>query len=108
MARATSKSQDILLALFAVLVLFSDIPAQDGEKGVAEEAAANQPIGKFLTLTSPVDDRILGRVQTAALALQNQAAQENRKAVLVLEITPGSSRFGHVQELARALTSADL
>ena len=102
----------LLRQALPVFVLFTALLAS----GRAEDAAAPQddngekaaPISKMVTLTSPIDDRALGRVRTAGLSLQNQAEQENRRAVLVLQIMPGSSEFHQVQGLARFLTSADL
>lgn len=66
------------------------------------------PVGQFLTVTSPVDDSVYHRVSTAALKLQSQASQEDRPAVLVLQIEPGTSQFHHVQGLAKFLTSAQV
>ena len=63
------------------------------------------PIGQFLTISSPVDDTVYGRISRAALALQNRARQENRRGILVLEITPGSSQFHHIQGLCKFLTT---
>lgn len=82
---------------------------------VADEVQANQqqgekqvPLGKFITVFSPVNDTQLGRVKNAALALKNEALKQNRRAVLVLEVTPGSSEFHQVYGLARFLSSAEL
>lgn len=66
------------------------------------------PLATFLTVTSPVEDVMSGRVKSAALALQHQAGQEQRRAVFVLEISPGSSEFHHIQGLAKFLTSAEM
>ena len=66
------------------------------------------PIGQFLTVTSPVDDAVFNRISTTALKLQQQASQEDRPAVLVLQIEPGTSQFHHVQGLAKFLTSSQL
>ncbi len=66
------------------------------------------PIGQFLTVTSPVDDSVFNRISTTALKLQQQASQEDRPAVLVLQIEPGTSQFHHLQGLAKFLTSSQL
>jgi membrane-bound serine protease (ClpP class) len=66
------------------------------------------PIGQFLTVTSPVDDSVFNRVSTTALKLQQQASQEERAAVLILQIDPGTSQFHHIQGLAKFLTSSQL
>lgn len=61
-------------------------------------------MGQFVTVTSPVDATVYGKVSRAATALQVRAVQEKRKAILVLEITGGVSRYGDVRELARFLS----
>jgi membrane-bound serine protease (ClpP class) len=66
------------------------------------------PVGQFVTVTSPVDDTVFARISSAALRLQQQASQEDRPAILVLQIEPGTSQFHHVQGLAKFLTSAQL
>lgn len=71
-------------------------------------AVAKRPIGRFFTVRSPVDDRTLSDLTSMALELQAQATRDRREAVLVLEIEPGTSRFGQVSDLARFLTSAQL
>ena len=76
----------------------------------ADEAPLKKhpPIGQFLTVTSPVDDSVFNRISTTALKLQQQASQEERTAVLVLQIEPGTSQFHHLQGLAKFLTSSQL
>ena len=76
---------------------------------VAEAPAqAAKSIGQFLTLTSPIDDSQVAHVGNVAIELQARAVRENRDAILILEIPPGTSRFGQVSDLARRLTSADV
>ena len=77
---------------------------------IADEATIKKPlpIGQFLTVTSPVDDAVFNRISTTALKLQQQASQEERPAVLVLQIEPGTSQFHHIQGLAKFLTSSQL
>ncbi|MCA9039772.1 MAG: hypothetical protein KDA65_05420 [Planctomycetaceae bacterium] len=65
----------------------------------------NIPLGRTITVESPVNDAIFGHIKNTASTLQIQAAQENRKAFLILEITPGDSPFHQVQGLAKFLTS---
>ncbi len=77
------------------------------EQGVADRGK-DLPLGAFLTVASPVDDVVFGRVKNAALSLQAQATKESRRGVLVLEITPGTSQFHQVDGLARFLTSSQL
>ncbi|MEZ6060509.1 MAG: NfeD family protein [Planctomycetaceae bacterium] len=76
----------------------------------AQEAvpAPAAPVGQFVTLTSPISDTQVARVTNLAVQLQTQAEKEDREAVLVVEIPSGSSRFGQVSDLARALTTADV
>ena len=66
---------------------------------------ANEMLGQFVTVTSPVDDVMSGRVTNVALDLQKRAEREDREAILVLELTPGSSRYGQVRDLAQFLSS---
>jgi len=83
-----------------------------GTEGIAQDAAAPQltkrPNGRFVTVSSPIDDRMVSQLNNLALELQAQATREDREAVMVLEIEPGSSRFGQVSDLARFLTSAQI
>ena len=61
-----------------------------------------------MTLTSPVDDVVFAHVQNTALTLESQARSQHQRAVLVLEITPGSSPFYQAYGLATFLTSVDI
>ncbi|MEX0727484.1 MAG: NfeD family protein [Planctomycetaceae bacterium] len=70
----------------------------------AAEPAARVP-GRFLTLTSPVDDLLLGKVKNTILTLQNQAVKDHQEAVLILEITPGTSPYHQAYAMAKLLTS---
>jgi membrane-bound serine protease (ClpP class) len=72
----------------------------------AAEKVPVAPLGQFITVSSPVDANIEGKVRRIAKDLQSRAQQEGRKAILVLEITDGPSRFGDVRELAQFLSSA--
>jgi len=75
------------------------------QEGDAPDAT---PIAQFITVASPVDESVYGTVTTAALSLEHQAEQEGRRAILVLEITRGSSQFHQVQGLADFLASTKL
>lgn len=66
------------------------------------------PLGKFVTVKSPVDDSVHRAVYNTALKLQEQAAIEDRRAFLVLEIQPGNSEFHQVYGLAKKLTRAEV
>ncbi|GIX05214.1 MAG: hypothetical protein KatS3mg114_1083 [Planctomycetaceae bacterium] len=63
------------------------------------------PRGQYLTLTTPINDRTLARLQHVAQKLITQATQEQREAVLILEIPAGTSALHHVQALCRRITS---
>lgn len=84
--------------------------ASTGWVGAQEtaESDAQRRFGRFMTITSPIDDRMVSQVTNLALKLQSQAEREDRDAILLLEIQPGSSRFGQVSDLARFLTSAEV
>lgn len=93
------------IAATLLLAARSEATAQDA---AAAEQAKSIPLARFLTVASPVDDVVFGRVKNTALSLQNQAAMQNRRAFLVLEITSGTSQFHQVHGLAKFLTSAEL
>ncbi len=92
------------MLLAGVSLLSSWSAAQDAN----QPAVAKKPLGKFLTVTSPLDDRMVSELTNVALEAQAQATREDRDAVLVLEIEPGSSGLGHVTDVARFLTSAQI
>lgn len=103
----------LLVLLPAAAALCADPPvetrreaAQDRPAGAETPAAV--PLARYITLASPVDDVVFGHVQNAALTLQSQARSQHRRAILILEITPGSSPFHQVQGLATFLTSVDI
>ncbi len=79
-------------------------------KPVVEKTAekTDQPLVRYLKLKSPVDDVTLGSVTNVALELQNQSSRQKRNAILVLEITSGTSQFHHVSSIAKFLTSSKL
>lgn len=91
----------LVLGLFAVSRL-SPGTAQDdaGEPG--------QPVGRYLTLDSPITDETIGWVRQTGLQLQQIAVEERRPTSLILEVRPGTSQFHHVYALANFLTSTDI
>lgn len=112
--------RSLLKALPALLIVLptaaaccADPPAEPRPEA-AQDAGANgdaEPsttLARYITLTSPVDDVVFGHVQNTALTLQSQARSQHRHAMLILEITPGSSPFHQVQGLATFLTSVDI
>ena len=82
----------VLLAITSGLAAAQDAPAK--------------PIGRFLTVRSPIDDSVVGRVRNMAQDLAIRSEKEDRPAVLVLELTAGESPFYQVQGLATLLSSA--
>ena len=91
--------------LLAGLSLFPCV-ASAQEKSAPK--VAPKPIGQFLTVTSPLNDQMVSELTNLAIELQAQAVRENRDALLVLEIEPGTSGFGHVSDAVRFLTSSDV
>src|SRR5580700_10421440 len=87
--------------------IVAGIKSGGGDKAV-EAKPPEPPLGKYITVTSPVDDLVFGRVKNAVLNLESQAQQQHRKAVLILEITHGTTPFHQVYGLAKFLTSAEI
>ena len=96
----------VVVAGFAVTILLNclDVATAADEPTLKKRT----PLGQFLTITSPVDDAIFNRVSTTALRLQQQATQEDRPAILILQIEPGTSQFHHIQGLSKFLTSSQI
>lgn len=84
------------------------LPADETPPRGDQAASAPVPIAKFLIVSGAVDDVTYGRIKSAALELQIQAEREDRAALLILEIRPGSSKFGQVRDLAYFLTSSEV
>lgn len=101
-----------VLALCCSVWLMLLASAQDAAKTEvpAAEAAAvdgpKSPVAKYLTVTNPVGETFYNRVRNSLVALQQQATQENRQALLILELERGRSMFGQVRDIAKELTSA--
>jgi len=75
---------------------------------VPNAEAVRKPFGQFLTVDGKVDDELISRVTSLTKELQIKAVREKRQAILVLEISAGSSRQGQVHDLARVLVSPEL
>ena len=75
---------------------------------VLKAEAVRKPFGQFLTIDGKVDDELISRVTSLTKELQTKAVREKRQAILVLEISPGSSRQGQVHDLAKVLVSPEL
>ncbi|QDT16264.1 NfeD family protein [Alienimonas californiensis] len=98
--------------LLAAALLLSGLGAGTAAARAQEAApaadATKAPPAALVKVGSPVDEAVVGTVQNAALKLQRQSEDAGVRGVLVLELTPGSSRFGPVRDLAQFLTSAEL
>lgn len=108
-SRAGSIARRALLALIGGLLLIPGLPtsrAQEDQPATAPEP--RQPVGRYITLESPITDDTIAWVRQTGLELQQIALQENRPAYLILEVRPGASQFHHVYALADFLTSADI
>ena len=90
----------------ALAALLAATPAFTRDEPAPKTEAPARPAARLVRVESPVDDAVAGGVQNAALELQATAAREGKDAVLVLELTPGTSRFGPVRDLAQFLTGA--
>lgn len=71
-----------------------------------EKPKDNSPIAAYITVTNPVNEEVFARVRNTLLELQNQAEQEEREAIVILELQRGSSMFGQVYELSKELRSS--
>lgn len=66
-----------------------------------------EPLGRFLTLPTPLTETSLAVLQQTITELRDRGISENRPAVLVLEIPAGSGRPGLIRDLLNVLTSAE-
>lgn len=85
-------------------------PEEAAEEPEEKEVEAEEPeeletgpVARYITINR-VDDVIFARVRNTLLKLQHQAEQEDRDAILILEIERGTSKFGQVRDLAKELT----
>ncbi len=105
----------IVLAAVGGAVMFlplaahaDDAPPERETPGADAGEVETPPAARFITLSGAIDQQTLNWVREAGLKLQHQATEDDRRAVLVLEITPGNSQFHEVFGLADFLTSAAL
>ena len=126
MERTLPFLRSLAAALFAVCLLavganrlFADDPPAkptledatappSNEADTPDSETPGQKLALFLKVQSPLGDAQFARVRNAALNLQSEAERRGQSAVLVLEITPGTSPFYQVQGLARFLTSTEI
>ena len=77
------------------------------EDPVAPNPEAHKtPLAVYLSVGSSLSDAVQAKVLNAARKVQQQAEQEGRPAILILEIGPGTSKFGQVRDLAKELSGA--
>ena len=69
---------------------------------------ARKPFGQFVTIGNQVDDPLVSQLTNLTRELQTRAVREKRQAILVLEISAGSSRQGQIHDLAKVLVSPEL
>ena len=69
---------------------------------------ARKPFGQFVTIGKQVDDQLVSQITNLTRKLQTRAVREQRQAILVLEISTGSSRQGQIDDLAKLLVSPEL
>lgn len=76
----------------------------------AQDDAAQQPkrTGQFITVASPITDRVDSHVRRAAQEALKAAKQEGRWPILVFEIEPGDTEFGRVLDLAKYIAGRKL
>ena len=67
-----------------------------------------KPFGQFVTIGGRIDDELVSRVTNLTKELQTKAVREKRQAILVMEISAGSSRQGQISDLAKVLVSPEL
>lgn len=94
---------DWLLILIALLVV--EVAQVVADDPTVPPAVSPSPLVVSLSVGSPISDAVQAKVLNAARKIQQQAEQEHRPAMMILEIGPGTSRFGQVRDLAKELTS---
>ena len=92
--------------LLSAVLLCAGVAAADKDNELPKSVPDR--FGQFYTLESRITDTQIAQVGNLAAELEARAVREGREAVLILQIPPGSSRFGQVSDLARKLTSADV
>lgn len=88
--------------------------AQVDDKAAAESIEIQniepvlKPFGQFVTIGGQIDDELVSRLTNLTKELQTKAVREKRQAILVMEISAGSSRQGQISDLAKVLVSPEL
>jgi len=97
------------IILLMPLVAFAQDDARTVEAVQAQKGElANKPFGQFVTIGNQVDDQLVSQITNLTRELQTRAVREKRQAILVLEISAGSSRQGQIHDLAKVLVSPEL
>ena len=87
------------LAMLFAFCLAGSVTAQEAEVS---------PIGRFITLESPLTDQTLGLVRRTALELQSIAETEDRKAYLILDLKAGTTEFHNAFAMADFLAGSSI
>jgi len=94
----------LLQAGIIVLMPSLSIAQDDAKTAEAVNAEfAGKPFGQFVTIGDQVDDELISELTNLTRELQAKAVREKRRAVLVLELSAGSSRQGQIHDLAKVL-----
>ena len=97
------------IILLMPIVAFAQDAARTIDAAQAQKVElARQPFGQFVTIGSQVDDQLVSQITNLTRELQTRAVREKRQAILVLEISAGSSRQGQIHDLAKVLVSPEL
>ncbi len=96
-------ARPVLLLILAMAAFAERIPS------VADEGATGgQDVpGQFITLTTPLTDQQLSRLNQQFSRLQQEGQQRSVRPVVVLEVSSGSSRLGQVRDLIDILLSPE-
>ncbi len=99
----------LLQASIIVLMPSLSIAQDDAKTAEAANAEfAGKPFGQFVTIGDQVDDELISQLTSLTSELQAKAVREKRQAILVLELSAGSSRQGQIHDLAKVLVSPEL
>ena len=109
--RSFSATTLLLVGIFLLMPLLAF--TQDDAGGTDSVEAqkvepARKPFGQFVTIGGQVDDQLVSQITKLTGELQTRAVREKRQAILVLEISAGSSRQGQIHDLAKVLISPEL
>jgi len=102
------------LPLASIILLMPLLTFAQDDAGTTESVEAQKaqlerkPFGQFVTIGNQVDDQLVSQITNLTGELQTRAVREKRQAILVLEISAGSSRQGQIHDLAKVLISPEL